>query len=363
MPFPRKFSGLLAFAAVCVALAAPPASAQTVLVRNAPPGATIEILMNAKALPAATADANGDATLAVGLPGTQEEADVHIFTEACGNVRRLLLVERGLQPPASTQPCDRRDVYGFFLVRRVTTLVVDMERPDVAVFIRQGPVPAAWLARGAEAEAAAGRRLPPASRGLMVSAGIGIATPSNFSTDTCGDVTNCSVSDLKGSLSVGASYWLKSWIGAQATFVRPGSATANGSGDSFRFSTSRQLRYVLLGGMVGGAIGGVRIYGQGGATYHGASLTTSETADDKTLTLADGTTQVVPGGTQSFELKTQGWGWYAGAGTEIWFKPAIAMYIDGGVAKLKGAAVGTADGAMNDNVVTLTVGARIHLGR
>jgi len=159
------------------------------------------------------------------------------------------------------------------------------------------------------------------------------------------------------------SYWLKSWIGAQASFVKPGSASVTGSGDTFRFSTSRQLRYVQLGGMVGGAIGGVRIYGQGGATYHGATLTTSETSDDKTLTLADGTTQVVRGGTQSFELKTEGWGWYAGAGTEVWLKPAIAIYIDGDVAKLKGSALGTADGAMNDNVITVMVGARIHLGR
>jgi hypothetical protein len=348
---------------MCLILAARPASAQMVYVRNAPPGATIEILMNARALPAATADASGDATLVVGLPTKQEEADVHIFTEACGNVRRLLLVERGLQPPASAQPCDRRDVYGFFVLRRVTTLVVDMERPDVAVFIRQGPVPPAWLAHGAEAEAAANRHLPPAPRGLMVSAGIGIATPSDFSTDACGDVTTCSVSDFKGNFSVGVSYWLKSWIGAQASFVKPGSASVTGSGDTFRFSTSRQLRYAQLGGMVGGAIGGVRIYGQGGATYHGATLTTSETSDDKTLTLADGTTQIVRGGTQSFELKTEGWGWYAGAGTEVWLKPAIAIYIDGGVAKLKGSALGTADGAMNDNVVTVMVGARIHLGR
>src|SRR6266568_7469782 len=97
--------------AFAVSVGAGVASAQTVLVRNAPPGATVTIVMNDTALPAVTADSNGDARVALGLPSTATEADVHIYTESCGNDRRVLLVERGLQPPASTQPCDRRDVY------------------------------------------------------------------------------------------------------------------------------------------------------------------------------------------------------------------------------------------------------------
>src|SRR5260221_12078335 len=180
-------------------------------------------------------------------------------------------------------------------------LVVDMERPDAAVFIRRGPVPAVWLARGAEAEAAAGTHLSLAPGGLMVSAAIGVATPSSFSTNGCGDVTSCSVSDFNGAVSVGASYWLKSWIGAQASFIKPGSATATGNGANFRFSTAEQLRYIALGGMVGGAFGGFRIYGQGGATYHGSTLTKSENVDDKTLTLADRTALAEKGAQQAFE--------------------------------------------------------------
>jgi hypothetical protein len=69
MPLERKRAEripgrLLAVAAVLQIVAgAGVANAQTVMVRSAPPGSTIELLVNSKVAGSATADPAGDATL------------------------------------------------------------------------------------------------------------------------------------------------------------------------------------------------------------------------------------------------------------------------------------------------------------
>jgi hypothetical protein len=103
----------------------------------------------------------------------------------------------------------------------------------------------------------------------------------------------------------------------------------------------------LVGGVAGGAIGGVRLYGRGGASYHRATLETSETVTNL--------------GTQNLELKTAGWSWYAGGGVEVWLKRFVAVYVDAAVVQLRGGGIGGADGAMDDQLIVATVGARIHL--
>ena len=52
-----------------------------------------------------------------------------------------------------------------------------------------------------------------------------------------------------------------------------------------------------------------------------------------------------------------------GGGIEIWVKPALAIYVDGARVRLKGGAVGGAEGAMDDNLTYVMFGARVHLGR
>src|SRR5262245_41230268 len=83
---------LAATAGVCTA------SAQTVIVRSANPGAPIELTMNGGAVVSATADSNGDATLAV--PARTAEDDVQMHVDVCGNLVRVLVVSRGVQPAA-----------------------------------------------------------------------------------------------------------------------------------------------------------------------------------------------------------------------------------------------------------------------
>lgn len=337
------------------------AGAQTVIVRNAPAGATIEVLINDARFPPATTDANGDATVPIHLPGTLTETDVHVFTEACGNTRRVLLVERGLQPPASPQPCDRRDVYGFFLTTATTTLLVDMEKPDAVVNIRQGPVPPRWLLRGAAAEEKH-INLPPAPDGLVVFAGLGVAASSDGSEVTCGTVATCEANDFNRGVNIGATYWLKPFLGAQVSYLKPSAVTANGSGDRYRFTSTRNMDLLMMSGAGAVKLGGVRLFAQGGANYHAATLSTSETVDDLTLTV-NNAAQVVKGGTQNFELKTAGWGWQIGGGLEVWLKPAVAFYIDGARAQVSGNAVGSAEGSIDNSITYVMFGVRVHLGR
>jgi outer membrane protein with beta-barrel domain len=322
------------------------ATAQTVIVTHAPSGGTVELVFNSDRVQTATADANGEATLAFSLPATLNEADVRVSTERCGNTRRVLLVERGLQTTPPAGPCDRRDVAGFFVVRPVTTFVVDMEKPDPVVHIRQGPAPLAWLGRPGVSEET-GLNLPPAPQGVFLSAGLGVAA-TGASSIACGSVTDCTASDVDVAASVGAGYWISHIIGVEATFLRPSNATAFGSGDGFHFTSARETRVWTIGGIVGAPIGGVRIYGRGGAAFHRATMTTTETVDIS--------------GTQDFELKTAGWGWIAGGGLEVWLKPFVAFYADGGIVKLKGSAVGGGEGALDDQLTFVTVGARIHIG-
>src|SRR5437870_5141854 len=74
------------------------ASAQTVMVRSAAAGAPVELTMNGGAAVTATADSAGDATLAV--PARTAEDDVQMHVDVCGNLVRVLIVSRGVQPTA-----------------------------------------------------------------------------------------------------------------------------------------------------------------------------------------------------------------------------------------------------------------------
>lgn len=349
-PTPTRILNLwsLAFtAALTLTVGAGFATAQTVVVTHAPPGGAVELVFDSDRVQTATADADGTATLKFGLPAAAAEADVRVSTERCGDTRRVLLVERGLQAPPVAGACDRRDIADVFAVRRTTTFVVDMQELVPSVHLRQGPAPPSWL--GAEGPGGEGRQLPPPPAGLILFAGGGFAASSDATTVACGTVTDCTSADLKGSLTAGAGYWITKNIGVQASYLRPADFTDSGSGDGFRFKSTRKTEVMMLSGTVGGPVGGTRIYGRGGAAYHRATLTTTETIDAS--------------GTQTLELKTAGWGWVAAGGVEVWLKPFVGVYVDGGMAKLQGNAVGGGEGSLDDRLIFATVGVRVHVGR
>ena len=323
------------------------AAAQTVFVTHASSGTPVELMFNSDRVQTATADADGTATLAFSLPAGRTEADVRISTERCGDTVRVWLVERGLPAPPPVGACDRRDVSGFFIVRNVTTFVIDVANPDPVVHLRQGPVPPSWL--GLAPGPSEGLNLPPAPSGPIVFAGAGLFSSTNASTIACGDASQCTPGDRTAAVAVGAGYWISHIIGFEVSYVRPGTATDLGTGDGFHFASRRKADLVTITAMAGVPFGGFRIYGRGGANYHRATLSTSETIDIS--------------GTQNFELKTAGWGWVAAGGLEVWVKRPVAFYVDGGFAKLKGAALGGAEGSLDDQIIFVLAGARLTLPR
>ena len=122
------------------------ASAQTVIVTKAPPGSGDRAGRQLAVAATATADATGMATMAITAEarGGKTESDTYVFVEYCDNLRRVILIEPGMQGYAGGQ-CPRREVQGAYVLRGATTLVVNVSEPAPSVLVRQGKVPPAWL--------------------------------------------------------------------------------------------------------------------------------------------------------------------------------------------------------------------------
>ena len=96
--------------------------------------------------------------------------------------------------------------------------------------------------------------------------------------------------------------------------------------------------------------------------YHSATLTTQQTNDEVTTTTADGVTLIAKGGTQTFELKTKGWGWSFGGGAEIWLARRFGIYAEASRMRLKGSEVEDGEGVLEDYSNALIAGARFRIG-
>ena len=146
------------------------AAAQTVIVRSAQAAATIEVTFNGGAPVAGTADSSGDATLTI--PTRISEAAVLVHLDDCGNRVRVLLVEAGIQPATPEPGCNRVDIPSVFVMRPVTTFVIDMEGAATTVHLTQGPPPA-WVCscRISSAQAVDGRSATGVAKRSLVARG------------------------------------------------------------------------------------------------------------------------------------------------------------------------------------------------
>ncbi len=338
------------------------AAAQTVVVIHAAPGSTVEVALNAATVGSVAADATGLATLAVNLPahGSKSETDVHLFVDVCEARTRVVLAEPGIQSPLP-DGCARKEIPGLYLLTGVTTFVVDVGRGEPTARLRQGPAPVRWL----NPELEENRPTKPpvlAPRGFVVSGGAGFVTLAHAVDDACGSVADCSGGGLQGTLTAGATVWITRFLGAEVAYVKPMSVDTKGVGLGYNFTSALHTEVVNFSGKVGAAIGRVRLYAKGGASYHRATFETTTTVDDYTITV-DETDVTVPGGTQSFGYQTSGWGWLGGAGLEVWLRPSFGLYTEGGVAFLKGKATDASEGLMKDRMTSIVVGLRVRIGR
>jgi hypothetical protein len=334
-------------------------TAQTVVVRNAPPASTVELVLNSKTIGSAAADSAGDVKIPVNLSTHigKTETEAQLAVDVCGDMRRVQVFERGLQPPPPGDGCDRRDVTGLFFVRRVSTLVVNLSGPNPAVLLIQGSY--SLLPPGP------GTLWSTPPTGLVLSGGIGLSKFRDVLSVNCGDgtgLTQCAGDESPIAYTAGATYWISPFLGVEGSYVRPKKVTFTGSGDAFRFNGSLDAELVTISGKIGAPVGPVRIYGMVGTNYHRATASTSETIDDKTITI-DGVAQTITGGTQAFELKTAGWGWQFGGGMEVWVIRSLGVYAEFSRASLKGSASDNKEGTLDEGLTALMVGARLRLGR
>jgi hypothetical protein len=261
---------------LCAALGVCSAAAQTVYIRNAAPGAPLELALNANRVATATADAQGAGSLAVPPSGDPKdpEVDRHVYVDVCGNMRRVMLVDVGLQPPSSDSLCQRTEVPDLFAMHANSSLVIDASAARPTILIRQGPPPDSWLHPRVEGTRTERRRLP---AGLIVSGGVTGVRFGNVESVACGTADTCSGNDTRGALTGSASFWLTQFLAVEASYLRPQEVTTSGSGTNYTFNSIFQSQVLTLSGKIGVRAGPVRFYGLAGADHTWSTASTTQT--------------------------------------------------------------------------------------
>lgn len=352
---------VVALAAVLSAtVGARAAGAQTVFVRSAPAGETVEAILNGTTTGTATVDASGDAKIPLDLAKIgKTEIDANIFVDVCDKRHRVVVVERGQIAPAQ-EGCERRDVPGIFWVRGINTIVVNLATANPTLLLVKGTyTPPAVSASGEPVTSTPGRQAP---TGLALFAGGTYTKFRDAAANACGNVSSCTKDDKGIGFTVGGDYWIKKFLAVEAGYLRPTTAKASGSGTGFNFSNSLKSDLVVIAGKVAIPAGPVRIYGTAGMNYHQATSDTTQSQDAITLTM-NGVDQTVPAGTQTFQMKTKGWGWLFGGGMEAWIGKNGALFAELNLARIRGDAEGGGEGKIDDRLTTFIVGAKIHAGR
>lgn len=309
------------FFAAFVAIGATLASAQTIIVRHAPPGSDVDLVVDATAVATAKAGPDGTATV-VATDKVTVPLDAAVWVDMCDDAVRVMLVRPGGQlPPAGS--CRRAQIsaLGLYFVQRITTMVIDV-RGTPTLLLRQGRAPDAWLRDpvSPDSDDGPGEALPPMT-GLTLFGTAGVSTTLNFKSQFCGNASGCSTS-TSIPYSGGVAWWLNEFIAADARYNRIAD-DAEATADAFRFTSAREGGILALTGRAGFRKGRVRPFGRAGMALHRATTTTSQTMTE-------------PAGTQVMQMRTQGWAPVYGGGVEIWLSPVVGIYADGQRIGLKG---------------------------
>ncbi|MEX2271185.1 MAG: outer membrane beta-barrel protein [Vicinamibacterales bacterium] len=318
-------------------LGAASAAAQTVVVRGLAPGTAAEVVQGG-ATAAGTANDAGDAVMK-GTLSEPGEVRVNLYVDVCATVRRLVIVDRDATPPPPQEGCTRTPLPGLFVIQPISTIVVNLAGATPTVLLRQGPfdlrAPRAWA------------RSP---TGLIIFGGGGFSQLHNARALACAGIAECPGDDRGAAFAGGVAYWLTPYLGVEASYMKPRNVASEGAVGNSLFRTTLEPHVVMFQGKVGAPLGPVRIFGQGGATYHRADHTTVQNSVD--------------GIEDRFELRTAGWGWTFGGGIEAWVAPAVALYGEAGRAALKGKGVETGgEGSLDERMTFVIVGLRVSFNR
>jgi hypothetical protein len=312
-------------------------SAQTLIVRGAPAGEAVELVVNTETVGKATVDANGDAIIGWTLGGPEMEG--RIYVDICPGTHRVMLLDRNLLPRPQDAGCERRDVIGVFWLKPQSTLVVTVGSQIPRVLLRQEPVTIAEL------DAPPGRRTVPT--GLMIFGGVGGQAFSNIFDVACGNASPCDGGDSGIGYTGGAELWVTKWLSIEGAAIRTPWPSFEGGEGQFVFTSEFEPRLVVTAaGKLGVPLGPVRLYGKGGGIYHRAKLSTEQSMAGETLRTA---------------FETEGWGWLAGGGIEGWVRPSVGLYLEVTSASLKGEDPGGGEAVLDERLNSLFVGLRLRI--
>lgn len=341
----RLWRLLVMAAALDMTAGAAIAAAQTVMVRNAPPGTAVEVLLNDAVVGTETTGADGVVTLDLKMP-EPGEMDANVYVDVCEKSRRVLVVDRNKRPPSQPAGCDRREVSGLFLVRRINTLVVDVGAPQPSMLLVKGSyTPPKPVVEGQE-EAPAERRPSPTGLSLFAAGGLGKFRDAFLI--ACGNAPGCDGSDGGLAYSFGGTFWFTRWLAAEGGYLKTRRTSVTGGDDTFKFDSTFDVDLFPVVAKVGVPAGPFRPYGFFGTAYHQSTLTSSETIDTAT---------------QTFGQRTHGWGMIYGGGAEGWITPKVAIFGEVSLTKVKGSAEDGGEGFVDDRLRFFGFGVRIRLSR
>lgn len=339
-----RLGRLLAIAAALnVTAGAAAAAAQTVMVRNAPPGMTVEALLNDAVVATGTTSPEGEVKLDLKMP-EPGEMDANVFVDVCATSRRVSVVDRNKRAAPPAAGCDRREVSGIFFVRRVHTLVVDLAATQPSMLLVKGSYTAPKPTVEGEEPVTERRQAP---TGLALFGGTGLSKFRDQFLIACGNATGCDGHEGGFGYSFGATFWFNRWLGAEGSYLKPRSVTAHG-GDSYSFDSTFDVDMFTVAAKIGIPAGPARIYGLVGGNFHQSTLNSTETIDSAT---------------QTFAQKTHGWGYLFGGGTEIWVTPKVAIYGEASLSQVKGKAEDGGEGLIDDRLRFLGFGVKVRLSR
>ena len=356
----QPWRSLAVAAVLSVICGAGTAAAQTVLARGVPAGEQVEVMLNGKPVGSAAADAAGDAKVSFKMRDSlaKTEIDANVFMDKCETTHRVWIVEVGTPAPAAGT-CNLRAISGLYWVRPVNTIVINDATASV---------PTLLLFKGSYTPPAPGEEPVPSAparelpTGLILSGGGGFVQTSNATDASCGNVTDCKGDDAGFGFTAGAEYRFTRWLSAEVSYVRPPEVSVKGTGSTFTFTSDQNTHIFTIAGKAGVQAGSAWLYGRGGATYHQAKVETSQIQQDRTATVDD-VPVTVPGGTQTWELKTDGWGWIFGGGIEIWVSRSFAIFGEFDHAAVKGSDVDHGEARIDDRITSVLGGLRVHLGK
>lgn len=334
-------------AALNMTLGVGTAAAQRVMVRHAPVGTPVEVILNGGVVGTGTVEESGDVTIGFTLPEKdgKSELDANVFVDVCEKMRRVVIADRNRAPAPVAEGCERREISGLFWVRRVNTIVIDLAPANPTLLLINGsytpPKPVS-----PEEEAGEKPPHPPLPKGLVMFAGGGTTKLRDFVGLQCGTASPCSGDQNALSYGFGATFWFTRNFAIEGSYLNPRTFKVSG-GDTFTFNTDLSADIWSILGKAGAQAGPLRVYGQGGLNYHQATVTTTETIDIAT---------------QKLETQTKGWNLIYGGGAEVWIKNKVAIFGEFDIAKIKGNAEGGGEARIDDRATAFLVGLRLHVG-